>query len=84
MRARCIKLTQKNDFKLLWCIIKDIQNYQTIFIGYKNENIFTINIEKYNNQDKYFLSIHDESWLWHKSLGCVKINPITQLNKMNL
>ena len=31
-----------------------------------------------------FSSMHDESWLWHRRLGHVNMNLITQLNKNEL
>ena len=63
------------------CIIKDSQNDKIIFMGHKNENVYTIDISKYEGHDRCF---SDESWLWHRRLGHVNMNLITQLNKNEL
>ena len=76
------------DFKVIFesfhCIIKDSQNDKIIFMGHRNENVYTIDILKYEVHNRYFSSMHDESWLWHRRLGHVNMNLITQLNKNEL
>ena len=32
-------------------------------------NVYTINIECASIHDKYFSSLHDDGWLWHRRLG---------------
>ena len=71
-------------FESSHCIIKDSQNDKIIFMGHRNENVYTIDISKYEGRNRCFSSMHDESWLWHRRLGHVNMNLITQLNKMNL
>lgn len=39
-------------FEYLHYIIKDIQNDKSIFMGYRSENFYIINIKKYNGHDK--------------------------------
>lgn len=39
---KCFKVT----FESSHCIIKEIQNHQNIFIDYKSDNVYTINIKK--------------------------------------
>ena len=53
-------------------------------MGHRNENVYTIDISKYEGNDRCFSSMHDESWLWHRRLGHVNMNLITQLNKKEL
>ena len=53
-------------------------------MGHRNENVYTIDISKYEGHDRCFSIIHDESWLWHLILRYVNINLITQLNKNEL
>ena len=48
-------------FEPAYCIIKDIQNGKTIFMGHKNENVYIVDIEKYNGHDKCFSSMHNQS-----------------------
>ena len=71
-------------FESSHCIIKDSQNDKIIFICQRNENIYTIDISKYEGHNRCFSSMHDESWLWHRRLGHVNMNLITQLNKNEL
>ena len=71
-------------FESSHCIIKDSQNDKIIFIGHRNENVYTIDISKYEGHNRCFSSMHDESWLWHRRLGHVNMNLITQLNKNEL
>ncbi|RVW94231.1 hypothetical protein CK203_034851 [Vitis vinifera] len=59
-------------FEASHCIIKDIQNDKTIFMGHRCDNVYAINISKYDGHDGCFSSMHDQSWLWHRrtpSLG---------------
>ena len=71
-------------FESSHCIIKYFQNDKIIFMGHRNENIYTIDISKYEGHDRCFYIMHDESWLWHRRLGHMNMNLITQLNKNEL
>ena len=71
-------------FESSHCIIKDSQNDKIIFMGHRNENVYTIDISKYESHDKCFSSMHDENLLWHRRLRHVNMNLITQLNKKEL
>ena len=71
-------------FKASHCIIKDIQNDETIFMGNRYDNVYAINISKYDDHDRCFSSMHDQSWLWHKRLGHANMDLISQLNKDEL
>ena len=74
-------------FEASHCIIKDIQNDKTIFMGHKCDNVYAINISKYDGHDGHdgcFSSMHDQSWLWHRRLGHANIDLISQLNKYEL
>ena len=71
-------------FEASHCIIKDIQNDKTIFKGHRCDNIYTINISKYDGHDRCFSSKHDQSWLWHRRLGHANMDLISQLNKDEL
>ncbi|RVW80695.1 hypothetical protein CK203_053926 [Vitis vinifera] len=48
-------------FEASHCIIKDIQNDKTIFMGHRCDNVYTINISKYDGHDRCFSSMHDQS-----------------------
>ena len=64
-------------FEASHCIIKDIQNDKTIFMGHRCENVYAINISKYNGHDRCFSSMHDQSWLWHRRLGHANMDLIS-------
>ena len=49
-------------FEASHCIIKDIQNDKTIFMRHRCDNIYAINISKYEGHDRCFSSMHDQSW----------------------
>ena len=78
----------KKGFKLIFeashCIIKDIQNDKTIFMGHRCDNVYAINISKYDGHDRSFSSMHDQSWLFHWRLGHVNMDLFSQLNKDEL
>ena len=48
------------------------------------KNVYTVDISKYEAHERCISNIHDESWLWHRRLGHVNMNLITQRNKHEL
>ena len=74
----------KVNFEASHCIIKDIQNDKTIFMGHRCDNVNAINISKYDDYDKCFSSMHDQSWLWQRRFGHANMDLISQLNKDEL
>ncbi|KAL6337910.1 hypothetical protein AAG906_002376 [Vitis piasezkii] len=64
-------------FETSHCIIKDIQNDKTIFMGHRCDNVYAINISKYDDHDRCFSSMHDQSWLWHRRLGHANMDLIS-------
>ena len=65
-------------------IIKDIQNDKTIFMFHRCDNVYAINISKYDGHDRCFSSMHDQSWLWHRRLGHANMTSFPNSTKMNL
>ena len=53
-------------------------------MGHRCDNVYAINISKYDGHDKCFSSMHDQSWLWHRRLGHANMDLISQLNKDEL
>ena len=41
-------------------------------------------LKKYDAHDDAFSSMHDQSWLWHRSLGHADMDLIFQVNKNEL
>ncbi|KAL6321755.1 hypothetical protein AAG906_035273 [Vitis piasezkii] len=64
-------------FEASHCIIKDIQNDKTIFMGHRCDNVYVINTSKYNGHDRCFSNMHDQSWLWHRRLGHANMDLIS-------
>ena len=48
-------------FEASHCIIKDIQNDKTIFLVHRCDNVYAINISKYDGHYRCFSSMHDQS-----------------------
>ena len=46
-------------FEASHCIIKDIQNDKTIFMGHRYDNVYAINISKYDDHDRCFSTMID-------------------------
>ena len=40
-------------FEASHCIINDIQNDKSIFMGHRCDNVYTINISKYDDHDRF-------------------------------
>ena len=53
-------------------------------MGHRYDNVYAINISKYDGHDRCFSSMHDQSWLWHRRLGHANMDLISQLNKDEL
>ena len=53
-------------------------------MGHRCENVYAINISKYDGHDRCFSSMHDQSWLWHRRLGHANMDLISQLNEDEL
>ena len=53
-------------------------------MSHRSENVYTIDIKKYDNHDKCFSSMHDQNWLWHRRLRYTNMDIISHLNKNEL
>ena len=90
LKHNFLRISQLCDkgFKVIFesshCIIKDSQSDKIIFMGHRNENVYTIDISNFEGHNRCFSSMHDESWLWHRRYRHVNMNLITQINKKEL
>ena len=50
-------------FEVSHYIIKDIQNDKIIFLDHRCDNVYIINILKYDGHNRCFSSMDDQSWL---------------------
>ncbi|KAL5560474.1 hypothetical protein UlMin_036685 [Ulmus minor] len=66
------------------CIIMDSFSDDIIFVGKRFENVFTIDIDVAKNVDKCFISISNESWLWHRRLGHANMDLLNKLSTKQL
>ena len=49
------------------CVIEIASD--TLIVGKRFINIYTIDIACTSSHDKCFLALHDDNWLWHRRLG---------------
>ena len=66
------------------CIIMDSFSDDIIFVGKRFENVFTIDIDVARDVDKCFVSISNESWLWHRRLGHANMDLLNKLSTRQL
>ena len=67
------------------CMIKDNDNVNTLFIAYRNENVYTIEFDAITSQNLVCFSAIDEaSWLWHRRLGHASIDLLLRLSRNEL
>ncbi|KAL5563974.1 hypothetical protein UlMin_033721 [Ulmus minor] len=71
-------------FETSKCSIIDSFSGKTIFNGSRFENIFTIDVSLAENVDKCFVSISNESWLWHRRLGHANMDLLNKLSTRQL
>ncbi|KAL5578770.1 hypothetical protein UlMin_011212 [Ulmus minor] len=71
-------------FETSKCSIIDSFSGKTIFNGSHFENIFTIDVSLAENVDKCFVSISNESWLWHRRLGHANMDLLNKLSTRQL
>ncbi|KAL5546924.1 hypothetical protein UlMin_006611 [Ulmus minor] len=71
-------------FETSKCSIIDSFSGKTIFNRNRFENIFTIDVSLVENVDKCFVSISNESWLWHRRLGHANMDLLNKLSTRKL
>ena len=54
------------------------------FISDQKDNVYTIDVEKFSTQDKYFSILKDDYWLWYRRHGHAIMSTILTLSKKNL
>ena len=59
-------------------------NDKIIFVGIKNGNVYTIDIDCASNGDNCFSVLHENSWLWHKRFGHISMELISKILKKDL
>ena len=68
------------DYKIIFdktrCVIENACDSKILFVGNGCGNVYTIDIKCASTHDKYFSTLHDDGWLWHKRLGHASIDLI--------
>ena len=67
------------------CIVENVSNNSTLFIGKRLTNVFIIDLNELEKQNvKCFSAINNESWLWHRRLGHCNTDSIARLSRKEL
>ena len=57
-------------FKSIMCIIVNEVDNQVLFVVFRNENVYTIDLDNVSPNELICLAaINENSWLWHRRLG---------------
>lgn len=66
------------------CVIENASDGKILFMGNRCGNVYTIDIECASTHDKYFSTLHDDGWLWHRRLGHASMDLISNIWKNDL
>ena len=51
------------------CIIENANDRKILFVGNRDDNVYTIDLNDYPTNDKCLSILLDNSWLWLRRLG---------------
>jgi len=51
------------------CIIENASDGKVLFVGNRDENVYTIDLNDCPISDKCLSALQNDSWLWHRRLG---------------
>jgi hypothetical protein len=72
-------------FKSIMCIIVNEIDNQVLFVAFRNENVYTIDLDNMTSKESICLAaINENSWLWHRRLGHVNKELLSKLSKLDL
>ena len=63
------------------CIIENVSGRKVLFVGNRDENVYTLDLNDCPIIDKCLLVLHDNSWLWHRRLGHASMHLISNIFK---
>ena len=67
------------------CFVSRMSDNKILFVGERVENIYLIDLQAMTNQDmKCFVSISDNSWIWHRRLSHASMDLLKNLSKDEL
>jgi hypothetical protein len=72
-------------FKSIMCIIVNEIDNQVLFVAFRNETVYTIDLDNMTSKESICLAaINENSWLWHRRLGHVNMELLSKLSKLDL
>jgi hypothetical protein len=72
-------------FKSIICIIVNEIDNQVLFVAFRNENVYTIDLDNITSKESICLAtINENSWLWHRRLGHANMELLSKLAKLDL
>ena len=67
-------------FKSIMCIIVNEVNNQVLFVEFRNENDYTIDLDNLSsNELTYLAAINENSWLWQRRLRHANMELLSKL-----
>ena len=64
------------------CMIIDDKN-TCIFFKFKENNVYIIDLRNFDCNVKYFLTLKEDSWLWHKRHGHISFDHLADISSKN-
>jgi hypothetical protein len=72
-------------FKSIMCIIVNEIDNQVLFVAFRNENVYTIDLDNMTSKESICLAaINENNWLWYRRLGHVNMELLSKLSKLDL
>ena len=68
-------------FDSSYCKIEDATSNRVMFMGSRNDNVYTIDITHDHINEKYFATLKDDHRLWHRRLGHANMDLISRISK---
>jgi len=66
------------------CVIENKHDRNIKHIGYKTNNVYTINLDQKQNHDQCFLIKDDDPWLWHRRIAHINMEHLNKLISKDL
>ncbi|KAK2990896.1 hypothetical protein RJ640_016650 [Escallonia rubra] len=91
LKHNLLSISQFSDkgFKVIFeashCTIESLKNNETILVGSRDNNVYSIQLNDLANQDVKCLSVISEtSWLWHRRLGHMHMEHLKDISSKEL
>ncbi|KAK2989895.1 hypothetical protein RJ640_019478 [Escallonia rubra] len=91
LKHNLLSISQFSDkgFKVIFeasqCTILSLKNNETILVGSRDNNVYSIKLNDLANQDVKCLSaISETSWLWHRRLGHMHMEHLKDISSKEL